>query len=256
MIDVAVVIEAAEEDDGGMGVAVVHGGEPFDARMCTGRFETRAREDDGIGAEGVLKILAGGESSSWPCAPGVVLPAGEAGEVGFVFGVDEGVVVDAGGDEAGGGFGAALVGDDEFLEVPVVADAAGVGGGIDAGTPVGFGGAAAGGDVLVFAGGELGGFLDADDVVFEAEVGINVLFALVMAEDDAGAVGEGEDAAGGIELVGERRKRRWRRSSKFSRLDLPTLRRRRHLRPGTRWQSSAPIWARSQWVLPPPRAPP
>ena len=131
------------------------------------------------------------------------MPAGEAGEDGFVFGVDEGVVVDAGGDEAGGGFGAALVGDDELVEVPLVADAAGVGGGVDAGTPVGFGGAAAGGDVLVFARGERGGFLDADDVVFEAEVGVDVLFALVMAEDDAGAVGEGEDAAGGVELVGQ-----------------------------------------------------
>jgi len=82
-------------------------------------------------------------------------------------------------------------------------DAAGVGGGVEARPPTGFGRTTAGGDVLVFAGGELGGFLDANDVVFEAEIGIDVLFALVMAEDDARAVLEGEDAAGGIEVVGE-----------------------------------------------------
>ncbi len=66
----------------------------------------------------------------------------------------------------------------------------------------------------------------------------------------------GRDAGGRVAQTLTRAKRRWRRVSKFSRLDLPTLRRRRQLRPGRRWQSSAPIWARSQWVLPPPRAPP
>jgi hypothetical protein len=56
---------------------------------------------------------------------------------------------------------------------------------------------------VVFARGKGGGFLDADDVVFEAEVGIDVLFALKMAEDNPRAVGKGENAARGIELVGQ-----------------------------------------------------
>ena len=54
---------------------------------------------------------------------------------------------------------------------------------------------------MVFAGGEGGGFLDADDVVFEAEVGVDVLFALEMAGDDPRAIGEGEGGAGRGELV-------------------------------------------------------
>ena len=69
-----------------------------------------------------------------------------------------------------------------------MADAAGIGGGIDARPPVRLGGAEAGADVLVFARGESGGFLDADDVVFQAQVGIDVFFVLEMAGDDAGAV--------------------------------------------------------------------
>ena len=40
-----------------------------------------------------------------------------------------------------------------------------------------------------------------DQVVFKAEVGINILLALIMAEDDLGAVGKGEEAAGRIEPV-------------------------------------------------------
>ncbi len=50
---------------------------------------------------------------------------------------------------------------------------------------------------------EGGGFFDADDVVFEAEVGVDVFFVLEVAGDDAGAVFEGEDAAIRREFVGE-----------------------------------------------------
>jgi hypothetical protein len=82
-----------------------------------------------------------------------------------------------------------------------VADAAGVGGGVDTGTPIRLRGATAGGDVLVFAVGEGGGFFDADDVVLEAEVGIDVFFVLEVAGDDARAIGEGKDAAVGGELM-------------------------------------------------------
>lgn len=76
-----------------------------------------------------------------------------------------------------------------------MADTAGVGCGIDARAEIGLGTATAGGDVDVFAFGEGGGFFDADDVVFEAEVGIDVVLGLEVAGDDAAAVGEGEDAA-------------------------------------------------------------
>lgn len=196
-IDGAGRIAAAKEDDGGMGVTVIHGREPFGP----GRRPEICFEDMEAGRE-IPEILAVGKVPE-PLIPSVVLPAGEAGEVGLVTRVDEGVVVHAGGDEAGVGLEAGLVRDDEFIEIPRVADAAGIGGGINPRTPVRLAGAAAGGDVLVFAEAELGGFLEADDVVFEAEVIIDILFALVMAEGDAGAVGEGEDAARGVELVGQ-----------------------------------------------------
>src|SRR5215207_5805633 len=94
----------------------------------------RIGEDVSFGAEG-FEELAGGEV---PAAevPGVVLPADTGGEVELVLGIDERIVLDARGDEACAGFGAALVGQDEFIEVPLVADAAGIGGGINARAPV------------------------------------------------------------------------------------------------------------------------
>lgn len=190
-------IATAEEDDGGMGVTVIHGGEPINA----GRRLKIFFEDMEAGRK-IPEILAGGKIPA-PLIPRVILPAGEAGEVGLVTGIDKRVVAHAGGDEAGIGLAAGLMGDDEFFEIPLMTDAAGIGGGINPRTPVRLAGAAAGGDVLVFAEGELGGFFEADDVVFEAEVAINIFFALVMAEDDAGSVGEGEDAARGVELVGQ-----------------------------------------------------
>jgi len=70
-----------------------------------------------------------------------------------------------------------MKGSDVEGAVPGVADAAGVGGGIDARAPTGLGSAVAGDNIVIFAGGEGGGFLDADDVIFEAEVGIDVFLA-------------------------------------------------------------------------------
>jgi len=110
------------------------------------------------------------------------------------------------GCRTGRGEEALLKGNDIGGAIPGVADAAGVGGGIDAGPPAGLGGAVAGDDIVILAGGEGGGFLDADDVVFEAEVGIDVFFALEVAGDDAGAVGESEGGAGsgpGVREAGE-----------------------------------------------------
>ena len=70
---------------------------------------------------------------------------------------------------------------DKHGAIPGVTDSARVGGGIDARTPIGFAGAATSGDVLVFARGQRGGFLDADHVVFKAEVSIDILLRLEMA---------------------------------------------------------------------------
>ena len=92
--------------------------------------------------------------------------------------------------------GYTMVWHDEFGAIPGVTDAAGVGSGIDAGPPVLFGGAQAGGDVGVFAIGERGGFLDADEVVFETEVGIDITLFLEMAGDDAGTIFEQEGPTG------------------------------------------------------------
>ncbi len=66
----------------------------------------------------------------------------------------------------------------------------GIGGGIDPRTPIGFGSAAAGADVLIFALGQLRGLLNADDVVFLAEIGVDIFFALIMAQANLRTVGE------------------------------------------------------------------
>ncbi len=55
----------------------------------------------------------------------------------------------------------------------------------------------------MFARGEGGGLFDADEVVFEAEIGVDVGLILEMAADDARAVGEGEQATGFGEGVRE-----------------------------------------------------
>ena len=51
--------------------------------------------------------------------------------------------------------------------------------------------------------GQGGGLLDADDVVFEAEEGVDFLLVLVMAGDDAGVILEEEGAARAVEGVRE-----------------------------------------------------
>ena len=142
--DVVVFIAKSEEDDRVMVVAVVHGSEPFDGAPVIDLFE-----DVGGGTEGA-EVLAG---SDIPAAivPGFLLPAGAGGEGGFVFGIGEAVVIDTSRDEPGGGFGLAFERDNKVSAVPFMADAAGVGGGIDAWPPSGFGSAAASLDVLPFA---------------------------------------------------------------------------------------------------------
>jgi hypothetical protein len=78
------------------------------------------------------EVLAGGDV---PVAikPGFSLPAGRAFQDAQVFRVVEGVVADARRNETGFGFKTVLEGDDEVLAIPGVSDAAGVGGGVDAG---------------------------------------------------------------------------------------------------------------------------
>ena len=90
-----------------------------------------------------------------------------------------------------------------MFAVPDVTDAAGIGGGIDARAPAFFGGAAAGADVEIFGDGKSRGFLNADDVVFEAEIGIDIGLVLEVTDDDAGAVIEGEGMFGRDPLMRE-----------------------------------------------------
>lgn len=220
-VDVASVVSAGEEDDGAVGVTVVHGSKPLDGISLTEAMQARefgkivwvgggrdreaadrcsgAANDMNCGTE-IAEVLAGGEV---PVAlvPRGVLPAGRAGEVSFVIRIDEDVVHHPRGDEAGGGFVAGLKGHDEFLEIPWMADTAGIGGGIETGPPVRFGRAATSGDVREFAGGELGGLLNPDHVVLEAEISIDIFLALIMPEDDTGTVGEDELAARGVEFM-------------------------------------------------------
>ncbi len=198
--EVAIAVVCPEQGDGVMIEAVVEGGDPFH-----GAAVLEIINDMDLAAEGGEE-LAGGDV---PIAvePGPPLPAGEAVERGTVFGVSEGIIINGGGDETRDGFLTLLKRVDEGGAEPGMADAAGIGGSINAGTPAGLGRPAAGDDVRILTGGERGGFLDADDVVFEAEVGINVLLALEMAGDDAGAVGKGEDGARGGEVVGQAREK-------------------------------------------------
>src|ERR1041384_569872 len=147
-----------------MGIAVIHGSEPFDtagfteamasgnlvqnlreaflvAAVCRSNAARRSRRGGGIGvaaenmnvrAEG-SEELAGGKipKALTPCQ---ILPANQGFEAGGVLGIDEDVVLDLGRDESSVGFGLGLMGHDEFIHVPLVANAARIGGGIDTGT--------------------------------------------------------------------------------------------------------------------------
>ena len=105
-----------------------------------------------------------------------------------------------------------------------MADAAGVGGGVDTGAEV-FAGAVGVAQGAVLGIGKGGGFLDEDDVVFEAEVLVDVVFGAEVADDDAGFVGEGDEAFGPDVAVRTLRKTIRRRSSDCSRACLAERRR-------------------------------
>lgn len=192
--EIVVGIPTGEEEYGVMGEAVIHASDPLDDLVLV-----EILDDMDVVAE-CVEELAGGDVPI-TIAPGLPLPAGALVENGLVFRVDELVILHAGGDKASGGLGAVLIRQDESLVIPIVADAAGIGGGIEARPPAGLGRTKTGADVLVFTLGESGGLLDTNDVVFDAEKGVYILFVLVMADDDARAVFEGEDAPGGIVRV-------------------------------------------------------
>ena len=128
--DAAIRILAAEEDNGVMGEAVIHGGEPFDAASIV-----EVRDDMDVATEGG-KELVGGDI---PVAlePSAAFPAGEALEDFLVIGVGERVVHEASRDEARIRFRGLVEREDELVSVPGVADTTGIGGGVDAGAPVG-----------------------------------------------------------------------------------------------------------------------
>lgn len=219
--DIPGVIGTREEHDGTVRVAIVHGRKPLDAVRQTEAMESRevieesrrirgraggircgcGRPPDDVDIRAqVAEVLAGGQI---PIAiePSLALPAGKIGKLLFVVRIEENVVINPSADETRDGLGAGLPRDDEFLEIPLVTDTAGVGGRVKARSPSRFGSTATGGDVRVFAGRKLGRFLDADDVIFEAEIGINVLLTLVMAEDNAGAVFKEQLAPSGMEAM-------------------------------------------------------
>ncbi len=93
-IEVVVGIEAAEEDNGVMGVAVVHAGAPVD-----GAGVIELIDDMDVMTEGAEELAGGNVPASM--VPRVFLPAGAAGEYALVFGVREFVVVDASGNDEG-----------------------------------------------------------------------------------------------------------------------------------------------------------
>ena len=192
---IVVAIIAAEEENGVMGVAIIESGNPFDPFTIV-----EVLEDVNIRTK-VGKELAGGEV---PIAvePGGLSPAGGFLEDFFVLGVGEFVIVHHSRNVASAGFVFVIAGKDVGLAVPNMTDPARVGGGINAGPPIGLGSAVASFDVVIFLGGESGGLLDADDVVFEPEIAIDILLGLEMAGDDAGAIGEFEGAGLAGKFIG------------------------------------------------------
>ena len=187
--DVAIAIGAGEQNDGVMGVSIIHGGKPFDGASIIEVFD-----DVNATPEAGEELTSGDVPIAME--PGAFLPAAEAFEAEFVLRICENIISDGSGNEPGIGFGFCMVRRDEFGAIPGVADAAGIGSGIDAGPPVLFGGTQAGRDVGVFATGERGSLLDADEVVFEAEVSIDITFIMEMAGDDSGTIFEPEDPPG------------------------------------------------------------
>jgi hypothetical protein len=114
-----------------------------------------------------------------------------------------GIVLDPGGNESSGVLVVVLERNYVLVAVPGVADATGVGSRIHPGAPalaVGadLGTAQAGSDIGVFAQGETSGFLDADNVVFDADVFIEVALVLVVIDQDAGTVRKNEFSALGV----------------------------------------------------------
>ena len=116
--EVAVAVETGEQDDGVMGKAVIEGGEPLD-----GAVVIEFVNDMNVAAEGGEELASGDVPVA--IAPGASLPAGEIVQDIAVSGVGEEIVVEGGGDEAGGGFGVLLERDDVEGPVPGVAAAAG-----------------------------------------------------------------------------------------------------------------------------------
>ena len=157
--EVAVGIVSAEQGHRIMIETVVEAGRPFD-----GAAIREILHDMELAPEGGEELASGDVPVT--LQPGAFLPAGEAFQRGAVFRVGEGVVADGGGNEPGVAFEPVLKRLNEPVAEPDVADAAGVGGGINARTPAGFGGAAAGDDVVILPGGKRGGFLNADHIVF------------------------------------------------------------------------------------------
>ncbi len=192
-VDVVIVVFDEQKEDGRVAVAVIHGQPvpPFLRRL-------EWFDDVYVVAE-VVEELTGCDLPV-AVAVGAQFPAGVFFEFAAVVLVDGDIVVDGGGDEAGVGFLLLAMGVNEVFFIPGVADSAGVGGGVDAGAEDAAGAVGvAEGAVLGF--GEGGGFLDEDDIVFEAEVQVEVVFGADVTDDDAGVVGEGEDSGGAVVFV-------------------------------------------------------
>ena len=176
-VDVVVAVDGEEEEDGGVFVAVVHAHEAVPFRWNGEGFDY---------VEVVVEVVEELTGGDFPVsvAVGAQFPAGVFFEFAAVVGVDNCVVFDGGGDEAGVELLVCAEGVDEAFFVPDVADAAGVGGGVDAGAEV-FAGAVGVAQGLVLDVGECGGFLDEDDVVLDAEVLVDVVFGAEVADVDA-----------------------------------------------------------------------
>ena len=128
-VEVVVAVFGEEEEDGWVFVAVVHAHEevPFGG-------DGEGFDYVEVVAE-VVEELTGGDFPV-AVAVGAQFPAGIFFEFAAVVGVDDGIVFDSGEDEAGVELLVGAGGVDEAFFVPDVADAAGVGGGVDAGAEV------------------------------------------------------------------------------------------------------------------------
>ena len=196
---VSISIQAGEQDHGVMAEAVIEGGNPFHTTAII-----EIVNDVDFPAE-VVEV-GSGHDVPFAVQPGITDPAFQALQFLSVLLVPVLIVIEEGLNEASVGFLTVSPWNDHALFVVAMAHSTWIGGGIHARAPWRavrhqFGGAATGADIRILLWGKGGGFLDTDQVVFDANMIVQILLVLEMLGDDAGAIAENDFAFAHFEFV-------------------------------------------------------